>query len=463
MNRLRPNVVLRLSLAGLTLALALAVPSSTPAQDYRAQRRDAVVKVVERVGPAVVNISTEVVRKNPFADSPFDMDPFEFFFGGGGRPKNRVEHSLGSGVIVDPKGFVLTNEHVIANASKITVTLADRREVSAKIVGSDTASDLAVLQLDGAGPWPAAQMGSSDDLMIGETMIAIGNPLGLQNTVTMGVVSALGRTLSGPDETPYADFIQTDAAINFGNSGGGLFNILGDLVGINSQIAARGQNLGFAIPIDRARKVYRELTAYGKVRPVWTGLVLEDLEPSEARDLGLKEGRGVFVRRLFGDSPASAAGLQAGDLITALNGQKLTSVPEFDTAIARTAFGNTVVVQIQRGANTLERRLTVQQFPKEKAPSYAWSALGLKVATGREMVMIEDVRENSPAAQVGLTAGLGITEVNGKEIRSVEDFNAAIPEALYRRSVFLMVRARDGFYRVPLPLTPIPQARRSRR
>ncbi len=255
----------------------LGVIDGLAAGSGRATRRNAVVVAVEHVGPAIVNISTEVRIRNPYYGFG---DIFDWFRGFRPRGDRYVENALGSGVIVDPDGYVLTNDHVVAQADRIIVTLADGRQIGARLVGSDRTSDLAVLRLEEDGPWPSVPMGRSDDLMIGETVIAIGNPFGLQNTVTVGVVSALGRTLESDRASgeAFSDFIQTDAAINPGNSGGALLNINGELIGINTQIVASGQNLGFAIPIDRARKVFDELVHYGRVRPMWTGLVVEELD-----------------------------------------------------------------------------------------------------------------------------------------------------------------------------------------
>ena len=447
-------------LVAAALVAAFALPAA--AQDAsRAQRRDAVVRAVEKVGPAVVNVSTEVVVRNPYAGG---VDPFEFFFGGG-RRRGAVQNSLGSGVIVDPDGYVLTNDHVIAAASKITVTLADKRQVEATVVGADKASDLAVLKLKGPGPWPTVPFGRSDDLMIGETVIAIGNPFGLQNTVTVGVVSALGRTLASSEDQAYSDFVQTDAAINPGNSGGALLNIVGELVGINSQIIGQGaQNLGFAIPIDRARKVYGELVSHGRVRPTWTGLALEDAEGDEAQAAGIAGGKGVFVRRRYAGSPAEAADVRAGDVILAVDGQKVATVAEFDTALARVNFGGEATITIGRAGREETRRLAVREFPKERGPEIALNALGFSVKQGEGGAVIDKVRDDSAAAQIGIGPGLTIEEVNGREIKSADAFYDALPEAARRRAATLVIGARDGYYRVTVPLGTAPRpATRGRR
>ena len=236
-------------------------------------RRSPVVAVVESAGPAVVNIGAEVVtNQNPFGRGGEGEDPFWRNFGG--RQRAQRAQSLGSGVIIDASGLVLTNEHEVAAATEITVTLADRRAFKAEVVGADPQFDVAVLKILDATDLPVAKLGSSKDLMPGEPLVAIGNPFGLSNSVTTGVVSALHRSIES-DERAYEDFIQTDAAINPGNSGGALLNIMGELIGINTAIYRSGSGIGFAIPIDRATAVVQEVLRYGEVRPAFTGLIID--------------------------------------------------------------------------------------------------------------------------------------------------------------------------------------------
>ncbi len=442
----RPALALSLLLA----FLALAAPPRA-ADDGRELRRDAVVRAVEKVGPAVVNISTEILVRNPYAGY---TSPFEWFFGHPRPPRHFVENSLGSGVIVDPEGYVLTNNHVIEAASRITVTLQDGRQVRAKLVGSDRDSDLAVLKLDEDGPWPYVRMGRSDDLMIGEKVIAIGNPFGLQNTVTVGVVSALGRTLpSNPEgDVAYADFIQTDAAINPGNSGGALVNVLGELVGINSQVLARGQNLGFAIPIDRARKVFRELVRYGKVLPAWTGLVVEEITKKEARQLGLGDVEGLLVVRRFADSPAEEAGIGVPDVIVAVGGHPVKTLPDWTTALARVAPGQKVEVEFVREGAKHRTWLEVRRFPEDRAPTFAWKLLGFTVTDTRAGATIDRVRRDSWLGRRGLRPGAVVVELDGEPIRSAREFYERIPQVIYRRAASLSIRVGGSYYRITVPL-----------
>ena len=418
----------------------------------RAQRRNAVVVAVEKVGPAIVNISTEVRVRNPYYGFG---DIWEWFRGFRPPGERFVENALGSGVIVDPDGYVLTNDHVVAQADRIIVTLADGRQVEARLVGSDRTSDLAVLARDGDEPWPSVSMGRSDDLMIGETVIAIGNPFGLQNTVTVGVVSALGRTLESDRESgeAFSDFIQTDAAINPGNSGGALLNINGELIGINTQIVARGQNLGFAIPIDRARKIFDELVHYGRVRPMWTGLVVEELDPRMARSLGLEQAHGVLVVRRFADSPAADAGVRAGDLIVSLNGRPVDSIAEYETILVNVGKGGLVEAKIRRGDRMLTVRFRVETFPEERAPQMAWDLLGLRVMQTRDGVAIDRVRPDSWLGRRarGSLRGLLILEIDGTRIGKVEEFYEAVARTSYRRGTALVLSDGRVIYRVTIP------------
>ena len=281
---------------------------------HEPDRRNTVVSAVQKISPAVVNISSEYqfqTQRNPF--SGFGMDPFfdsffrDFFDPGLERRQKRT--SLGSGVIIDGKrGFILTNAHVVIQSQSITVSLKDEREFQAQIVGIDPDSDLAVLKIGNPEDLPAVEMGNSEDLMIGETVIAIGNPFGFSHTVTTGVISALNRSVRTGD-TVYHNFIQTDASINPGNSGGPLLNIHGDLIGINTAIDAKAQGIGFATPINKAKRIVSDLIQYGEVVLSWTGLFLQDLDKELARYLNIPVDKGVIVKDVEPGSPAITAGI----------------------------------------------------------------------------------------------------------------------------------------------------------
>ena len=332
------------SLAALLLAAPSAVAQRSDAEARRGDsdlRRSAVVRAVEQIGPSVVNVSAErfVGRRPSFFDDDFP----------GGR-SGRSE-SLGSGVILDATGIVVTNDHVVSGASKIFVTTADGRELEADLLGADADNDLAVLKVDGKGLKPV-RLGLASDLMIGETAIAVGNPFGLSNTVTTGIVSALHRTVKGEGRT-YTDFIQTDAAINPGNSGGALCNVLGELIGINTAIVGGANTIGFAIPVERVRRITDDLLRFGEVKAVWIGLrgttVTADRNRPSSRGLGMR------VRSVYPASPAEGAGVEPGDLVVSLNGKPVESREDFDTLLAAVAPGSPVTLEIRKGEKGPER------------------------------------------------------------------------------------------------------------
>ena len=297
-------------------------------------RESAVVTAVRKISPAVVNISSEFEvqhRISPF--SGFGRDPFfdsffkDFFDPGYDRKYKRS--SLGSGVIIDGEnGYILTNAHVIHKTGTINVLLNDEREFNAAIIGVDAESDLAVLKIETKDSLPDVEMGDSDNIMIGETVIAIGNPFGFSNTVTTGVVSALHRSIRTEDHV-YHDFIQTDASINPGNSGGPLQNIDGDLIGINTAIYSKAQGIGFAIPINKAKRIMADLIQYGEVVPVWLGLTVQDITRNMAQYLEIEDVKGVLVSSVFKKSPADQAGIKSGDIIFKIDNTKITTAVDY--------------------------------------------------------------------------------------------------------------------------------------
>jgi serine protease Do len=292
-------------------------------------RENSVVKALRKVSPAVVNISSQYkIRKNSNPFSGYGIDPLlENFFRDFFSPeleRREQQTSLGSGVIIDgQRGLVLTNSHVVEKATTINVALNDKREFEATIVGMDPDSDLAVLKIKSDQTLPAMQMGNSEDIMVGESVIAIGNPFGFSHTVTTGVVSAVNRSIK-TDERVFHEFIQTDASINPGNSGGPLLNINGELIGINTAIYAQAQGIGFAIPINRAKRIISDLINYGEVVQTWIGMTVQPLDSDLVAYLNIKDKAGVLVTTVEPQSPAAAAGLNGGDVILSIDGHRIT-------------------------------------------------------------------------------------------------------------------------------------------
>jgi serine protease Do len=336
-------------------------------------RQTALVRAAERVGAATVSISA--VKTRVVHSDPIRSDFFDRFFRGHfpDRVYREPYQSFGSGVIVDGDGYILTNEHVVGGATDVRVTLTDGREFEARVLGDDSRFDLAVIKIDG-DELPVATLGDSDNLMIGEWVMAIGNPFGHflndpHPTVTAGVVSALHRDVLADSESEaiYKDMIQTDASINPGNSGGPLVNSAGDVVGINSFIfssSGGSQGVGFAIPVNMARLIINELIEFGRVRDVWVGMRVQDINPALAQNLGLPAVRGVMASFLEPDSPADRAGIRAGDVVTAINGDRVESVRQARRAIFGSRVGDIIRVTISRGDETHEFDIVLEEVPQ---------------------------------------------------------------------------------------------------
>jgi Do/DeqQ family serine protease len=338
-----------------------AVAAPAPAEQRREPPIASYAAAVKRAAPAVVNIYTARVVTEQV--NPFPFGPFGELFGNVlPEYRQRIQRSLGSGVIVDKQGHIVTNYHVIANAAAIRVQLADGRIAVPRIVGVDPDTDLAVLQIN-LPNLPVIHFGHSGQVRVGDVVLAIGNPLGLSQTVTNGIVSATGR--AGLGISTFEDFIQTDAPINFGNSGGALVNSNGDLIGINTAIVAKSlgvTGIGFAIPVDMVRGVLHDIIKYGKVIRGWIGIVPEDITDSEARQAGLAHG-GVVIANLYADSPAEQAGLKPGDLLLAIDQAPVKSANDARVRIARMKPGSTVTVRVLRGTQALTLTVHVKQQP----------------------------------------------------------------------------------------------------
>jgi serine protease Do/serine protease DegQ len=408
-----------LSLAGCQVAPAIAQIAAPTVTETRS-----LADVLEDVTPAVVNIA--VISRSPAENNPLYNDPYfrRFFDLPDALPTPSM--SAGSGVIVDAEeGYVITNNHVIEGASEIRVTLKDRRRFVAELVGSDKATDIAVLKIE-AENLTAMPMGESDGLRVGDTVVAIGNPFGLGQTVTSGIVSALGR--SGINVEGYEDFIQTDASINPGNSGGALVTTDGRLVGINTAIIApAGGNvgIGFAVPIDMAAAVMKQLIDHGEVRRGRIGVAIQDLTPDLAEALGIEETYGAVVGSVEEDSPASTVGLQAGDVIVAVDGREIAGSADLRNRVGLAPVGSEVEVEyIRDGVNHKARlRVEAEQTGAATTDQLPQRLAGATFEDASESVLIAAVQPGSPAANAGLRPGDVIVAVNRKRVSSASELN----------------------------------------
>jgi Do/DeqQ family serine protease len=430
-------------------------------------RENAVVKVARSVSPAVVNISSEYevrARSNPFFD--FGLDPFfDSFFKDFFEPKYERRYkrnSLGSGVIIDGKrGYILTNEHVVARSAKITVVLRDEREFEAELVGAAPDFDLAVLLIKSKEPLPAIHMGNSEDLMIGETVIAIGNPFGFSHTVTSGVISALNRAIQAENRT-YRDFIQTDASINPGNSGGPLLNINGELIGINTAIYSKAQGIGFAIPINKARRVVEDLIKYGEIHIPWIGIVVQDVDEKLSQYLQIPQGDGVLVSDVTARSPAQEAGLKPGDVVTKIGKKRVNSEETYHSGIADFAAGDTIPLAIWREGQSQLFQLYSRTFPEELAEDLGYKSFGVNVIeisssarlkyriAAEDGVMITEIRAGCYLDRIGARPGDVIRRINEVGIKTLEDFKRAVIKYRQKKTAALLIQRGNQQYYVTI-------------
>jgi Do/DeqQ family serine protease len=432
-------------LAGLSPAMA-ALPSNIDGQPL-----PSLAPVLKEVTPSVVNVytRTRVRVRSPLLDDPF----FRRFFNVPDAPRERVSQSLGSGVIVDAKnGYVLTNNHVIARADEIAVGLKDGRSLEAKLIGTDPDTDLAVIQIP-PEDLQALLLADSDELQVGDFVIAVGNPFGLGQTVTSGIVSALGRT--GLRGLEYQNFIQTDASINPGNSGGALINLRGELVGMNSAISTpSGGNvgIGFAIPSSMARYVMDQLIRHGEVRRGTLGMFVQDLTAELAGAFDVAAGEGVLVSEIAVGSAADSAGLQPGDVITGLDGQTIGSAQDFHNAEGRVAIGESIRVRYLRDGKKMDDRLVIQALPVLVGDELDHRLEGARFVgltarhrqQGMTGVLLDELDPRSRLAREGLTGGDIIVGVDRQRVDDLADFREAV--AGVRGSLLLQVRRRGRVY-----------------
>jgi serine protease Do len=413
-----------------------------------ASRRTPVVVVAHNVLPSVVNIQSEATIRRRETD-PF-FDPFGFF---GGRDRVYSSQSLGSGFVWAADGVIVTNSHVVEGASRITVVFHDGSQMAAKLVGVDPDSDLAVLKVD-ARNLPVAPVGTSADLLIGESVVAVGNPFGLSGTVTTGVLSATGRSVPSKEQgRTFTDFLQTDASINPGNSGGPLLNIEGKVIGINTAIYAQAQGIGFAIPVDRARKVVQDLMRFGQVHSAWIGAVTATLTPEEAKRTGLLTQRGAVVTRIFGGSPAERAGLETGDVILSVGNTPIDSRESFSTQTATALSGSPVTLKVNRAGKTLDVSVRPTEPPSNIGLTILRAISGIGVKDEGRNIVIDSVADGSRAAEIGLAPGDYIVGVNGSEVHDTKQLNDELTRSAERASIALTVARGRYAYNLTFPMS----------
>ena len=454
----------------------LLISLSLVAQAAQARELPEFTRLVESYGPAVVNISTKQTTTRRVLPPGMEMpdfpkgtpwdDLFRHFFGegnggDGGAPQEREARSLGSGFIIDGDGYILTNNHVVEEADEIVVRLSDRRELVAELIGADKRSDIALLKVD-ASDLPVVKIGKSDDLKVGEWVMAIGTPFGFDHSVSVGVVSALGRSL--PSEN-YVPFIQTDVAINPGNSGGPLFNLDGEVVGINSQIYSRTggfMGLSFAIPIDVAMDVTSQIKEQGYVTRGWLGVLIQDVTRELAESFGMDKPMGALVAQVLEGSPAAKAGIEVGDVIMEYNGEEVRYSSELPPLVGRTRVGNSAKVKVLR--NGKERALTVRigELPAEeelqaaegtpkkiKTDRLGLSVIDLTAKQRKELelgeggVLVEEVGDGA-AASAGIQRGDVIAKLNNKAVENTKQFKALVEKLADGKSVPVLVIRRSG-------------------
>jgi serine protease Do len=439
----------RPAFAGLALMLFSAFAAQAASNDPRETNA---VKAFRKAGPAVVGIRAlrTVQYQNPMARGFFGPEFFnDFYFGPGVR---RQEESMGSGVIINPHGYILTNQHVVEGASKILVSLQNGSEVQADLIGADYKSDLAVLRITAKGQTGFLPMGESSDLMIGEPVVVIGNPFGLGHTLTVGVVSALHRRITVGDRV-YGEFIQTDASINPGNSGGAMLNINGELIGITTAIYSKAQGIGFAIPISKAKRVVDDLIAFGSVKPGWLGIEVEDLTAELGSALAVTPGSGVMVSKVWPGSPGEKAGIKAGSVILEFDGKPAPSKQVFKELMGEINRNTQVKIKYAEQGKESSVLLKADEFPAQMSAELCRTLLGIEVAAAKgQGVVISKIDPSSPAGKIGIGRGDLILKVNQSPVSNLDDFYRIIVGSRNQNSVIIVIKRENVLYYVTLPL-----------
>lgn len=428
--------------------------------------------LVKEVKPSIVNISTTTVIKEPDMRERFfgSQNPFEDFFGNdfferffGDMPRREFkQRSLGSGFIIDREGYILTNNHVIEKASSIKVKLSDGKEYDAKVIGKDAKTDIALVKINAKHDLPTIALGDSDKIEVGDWVIAIGNPFGLEHTVTAGIISAKGRVIGAG---PYDDFLQTDASINPGNSGGPLLDLKGEVVGINTAIISGGQGIGFAIPVNVARELLPQLKSKGKVVRGWLGVYVQKVTPEIANTFGLKESEGALVSDVMENSPAEKADIRRGDIIVSFNGKKIKDMDTLPRMVGSMEVGKKVKIGIIRDGKPLEKEVVIGELKEETVQASRKSEVekdfGLVVQDitpeiarhlnlkDRKGVIVTDVQPGSPAQEADIRSGDIIKEIGRKPVRNLTEFKEAMKKANLKEGIVMLVKRENvTFYTV---------------
>jgi serine protease Do len=468
-------LVLAAVAAGLVLSAGLNLSKSTnaflgdkgtePAAPPPAAARMLPVDIpslVRENSPAVVNISTtQVVQyQRPRFRSPFGNDPFEDFFNNffGNMPREQKRRSLGSGFIVSDDGYILTNNHVVEKADEVTVTLLDKEDYKAEVVGTDPKTDIALIKIKPGKKLPYVRLGDSDALEIGEWVVAIGNPFGLGHTVTAGIVSAKGRVIGSG---PYDDFIQTDASINPGNSGGPLFNLRGEVVGINTAIIQGGQGIGFATPIRMAKAVLGQLKEKGKVTRGWLGVYIQKMTPEMAESLNVPVGKGALVADVMKGGPAEKAGIRSGDVIVRFDDKEVEDQHDLPQIVAATSPGKKVEVTVVRDGKKVEIPVKIREMEGEETKAGKESAdlskgLGLTVqditpeiarhlgVENRKGVLVTAVESGSPAEDAGFRQGDIIRQIDRQPVTDTGEFRTDMKKVKGGKAVLFLIERGEG-------------------
>lgn len=465
----RPHTPFVQAMAVAIVAFCLVFFAVTQEKVSAASAPASFAELAKKVGPAVVNISTVKRVKGVEGMGQFKQpfgreDPFEEFFKkffGDQMPREFKQRSMGSGFFIDPDGDIITNNHVVASADKIEVRLSDNKTYEAEIVGRDPKTDLALIRVKGKGSFPYLELGDSDSINVGDWVVAVGNPFGLENTVTAGIISAKQRNIGAG---PYDDFLQTDASINPGNSGGPLLNLEGEVIGINTAIVATGQGIGFAIPANLAKNIVSQLKNKGKVVRGWLGVMIQKITPELMKSFSLKEERGALVADLTPNGPADKAGIKRGDVIIEFNGKQMGEWAELPQIVASTEVGKAVPVKVIREGKEKTVQVTIGELEEEGTPSESQETpkedrLGMTVEElspeladrmdlkGEQGIVIASVDAGGPAAEAGLRSGDLIKEIQREPVTTVETYRRLVRNLGTSGNVlFLIKRGGNTFY-----------------